>query len=276
MRSPRLQKHPLALSLQLGILLAPGLASAGQLVASGLQPVAVPAAGTYDTGTENDRAGTALLAEDRGEIDSTAAVIAKTGGERASGVHARDSGIIKLTHDPRVETAGAASAGVRAASFGKVTLVNGDVAVSGAGSDAFVAVTEPDGQGRDGQGIVVVQNSRASSAQGAVLRASGKDSQIIATQLTGTQTGGTAAAMIAEQGASVSLEGGSLESTAAAALLLADGASSKVVAKNFQAKATHRDANAVEASHGGWSICRRGPDWKVPVQGWSRRTPEAG
>ncbi|HYG05661.1 MAG TPA: autotransporter outer membrane beta-barrel domain-containing protein [Stenotrophomonas sp.] len=237
------KQHPLALSLQLGLVLLPTLASAEQLVANAERKTA---SGTYDTGTTDDRAGTGLLAENVGRITGSGKVTVKTGGARAIGAYARDAGRITLGSGSSIETTGAESAGLWAEGQSEIDLMDGSVSVAGAGAHAVVASTDA-----DRLGYVLVQNSQVSSAQGSLLVAQGKGSQIVGDGITGSQAGGSSAAVLVQQGASVQLDNSSIDSAAAAPLLRSEGAGSSIQVTGFTGNASDTNASAAIAVGGG-------------------------
>lgn len=240
------KKHPLVVSLQIALCVLPSSALAQQLIVNNTSGTA---SGTYDTALANGRDGTALLAEEGGDIlPGVDPVIATTGGADAHGAYANTTGTITLDNAPRITTRGARSHGALATGVGRVTLGGGSVSVQGEDAHAVVAMTTPEGHGR-----VNVTGTALSSAQGAVVLAQGAKSTVTATSVQATQgAGATAAAVGALSAGEVRLVGGTLASAAATPLLRAEGTNSKITTSAaFQGTGTAADASAATALAGG-------------------------
>lgn len=240
------KKHPLVVSLQIALCLLPSAAFAQQLIVAGDTG---NASGTYDTGTANGRDGTALIAEDLGDILAGAdPVVVVTGGSDAHGIYANTTGTVTLNNAPRVTTAGARSHGALAAGGGRVTLGGGSVSVQGEGAHAVVAMTTADGPGR-----VNVTGTTLSGAKGAVMLAQGARSIVTATSAQASQgADATAAGVAALSGGEVRLLGGALTSAAAMPQLRAEGAASKITTSAaFQGRSTASESSAATALGGG-------------------------
>ncbi|MDG2526878.1 autotransporter outer membrane beta-barrel domain-containing protein [Stenotrophomonas sp. HITSZ_GD] len=236
------KKHPLVVSLQLALCVLPSAAWAQQLIVNNTSG---NASGTYDTALANGRAGTALIAEEGGDILPGAdPVVVTTGGDDAHGAYANTTGTITLDNAPRITTKGARSHGALAAGVGRVTLGGGSVSTQGADAHAVVAMTTADGHGRAN-----VTGTTLSSAQGAVLLAQGARSNLTATSVQATQGADAAAAAVgALAGGEVRLVGGALTSAAAVPLLRAEGTNSKITTSAaFQGKATDSESSAAIA-----------------------------
>jgi len=247
MRSPAFQKHPLALALQIGLSLVPFIAGANQLIVSNSTQTA---SGTYET-TADGREGTALIAEDEGNIlqkpTATAPVNVTTLGTEAHGAYVQTGGNILLTN-ANVNTSGKGSHGLFVDKAGSINLLGGSITSGGVDAHAVKVATV---SGSD-NGNASLEDVEVVSRQGGVMLAEGAKSRISATNTRArVEAASSSAAVVARKGGAITLDGGTLDSAAAAPLLQAEGAGSTIVAKALQAKATHVNASGIEALGGG-------------------------